>query len=536
LVSNGNIGFADVNGDNLLDWLYVIYINNTPEIRYQLQNPNGSFGGKTTIATATPQNFLSSSNKKLGDFNGDGKIDILYSSYNSTANTPVYALIKNLGAGNFQVGAPVTGDLYAPYNQLRGRFIDFNNDGKEDVLSGARIFYGQADGTFSRFQIPSAVDGLSTSPAELNGDNNLDVVEVGATYYATIVNDGAGGFTRTVYQQNNPGQVSWKFEDFSGDGKADVYQRRLNSDQGNPKNIFGERLISIKESVCQPSGEMKLNNFEFDRDLDVATWNPNSGNWSSKNARWGFQVDPVTKVFNWGLGSHGDVPAPGDFDGDGITDYSVYRNSTGTWYIRQSTNSAWLVFKFGLGGDIAVPNDYDGGGKTDIAVFRPSDGNWYIWSSETQSFTALHFGATGDKPVPADYDGDGKTDIAVYRPSEGNWYYLKSSDNQFAVFHWGIETDKPVPADYDGDGKADLTIYRDGTWWILRSSNNSPVAVLFGAAGDIPLPVYRNLASADLTYYHRANNSWSSFDNRVFYGFTLGANGDVPVYYGLPNN
>ncbi len=352
--------------------------------------------------------------------------------------------------------------------------------------------------------------------------------------YTTHINDGAGGFSRTVYQSDFRPTVLWKFEDFSGDGKTDFY----NTNPHTPviKNFFGETLLTITGNICQPFGETKAANFDDNEYADLVMWNPGSGNWSLKNARWHFNVDPITRVFNWGSGALGDVPAPGDFDGDGITDYSVYRNSTGIWYIFRSSDSSWMTYQFGLTGDIPVPNDYDGGGTTDIAVFRPADGNWYIWLSETQQFHALHFGANGDKPVPADYDGDGKTDIAVYRPSEGNWYYLKSSDGNFAVIKWGIETDIPVPADYDGDGKADLTIYRDGTWWMLRSSNNSPVAIQWGTTGDIPVPVYRNLISADPTFYRPSNNSWYNLAYSTSAGVPIGGSGDVPVYFGLPNN
>jgi hypothetical protein len=81
-------------------------------------------------------------------------------------------------------------------------------------------------------------------------------------------------------------------------------------------------------------------------------------------------------------------------------------------------------------GDVPVHGDYDGDGRTDFAVFRTSTAEWLIFGS-TAGFTApILFGglAVGDVPTPGDYDGDGRADIAVYRTTTAQWFVLRSSD------------------------------------------------------------------------------------------------------------
>ena len=53
----------------------------------------------------------------------------------------------------------------------------------------------------------------------------------------------------------------------------------------------------------------------------------------------------------------------------------------------------------GQSGDIPVPGDYDGDGRTDVAVFRPSTGQWFIQNSGGGSSTPS-FGVGGDLPLP----------------------------------------------------------------------------------------------------------------------------------------
>ena len=140
--------------------------------------------------------------------------------------------------------------------------------------------------------------------------------------------------------------------------------------------------------------------------------------------------------------------AVSDFNGDGMTDVSVYWRDTGHWLVNRN-----FAVQYGDGDDRPVPADYDRDGLADIAVYRPSTGMWYV-----RDQFGIQFGDPGDVPIPGDYDGDGRADIAVYRPSTGTWFVR----HRFAV-QFGDPGDIPVPGDYNGDGLTDVAVYRPST-------------------------------------------------------------------------
>lgn len=222
-----------------------------------------------------------------------------------------------------------------------------------------------------------------------------------------------------------------------------------------------------------------------------------------------------------------------DFDGDGRSDFSVWRPDTGVWYALQSSNGAALAVQFGLGTDVPAPGDYDGDGKTDEAVFRPSDGVWHILT-KAGFYSSRAFGQSGDIPVAADYNGDGKTDIAVFRPSDGVWYIANSdSRGTFTFIQFGIAGDKPVPSDYDGDGKADAAVYRlnNGAeeWWLNRSTAGV-FATSFGATGDNAVQAdYTGDGKADIAVFRPSTGVWYVLrsEDLSYFAFPFGTTGDI---------
>jgi hypothetical protein len=171
-----------------------------------------------------------------------------------------------------------------------------------------------------------------------------------------------------------------------------------------------------------------------------------------------------------------------DFDGDGKSDVSVFRN--GIWYLQRST-AGFLGVEFGIASDAVTPGDYDGDGNADIAVYRTN--YWYILKSSDYTALIVRWGTTGDLPRAADYDGDGKTDVAVYRPSANTFFVIRSSDLEYLIQIWGVAGDIPMTADLDGDRKSDFCTFRNGTWHTLRSSEGY-VATSFGVSGDLLVP------------------------------------------------
>ena len=287
------------------------------------------------------------------------------------------------------------------------------------------------------------------------------------------------------------------------------------------QNEIGTYLGS--NGSCITPGSSCRFDFDGDSKADISVFRPSTGSWYLARSTAGF--------IGFQFGQMGDKTVAADYDGDGITDAAVYRG--GVWYRLKSSTNTFDGVSFGNSTDIPAPADFDGDGKADVAVFRPSTGTWYQLLSANNAFSVYPFGQNGDIPLPADYDADGRADINLYRPSNGTWYRVFSRTNSFYGVQFGTAGDKPVTGDFDGDGKTDTAVWRPstGVWYVLRL-DNSFYGTGFGSIGDIPVPAdYDGDGKTDIAVFRPSDSTWYRLNssNGAFVAYPFGISTDQPA-------
>jgi len=86
--------------------------------------------------------------------------------------------------------------------------------------------------------------------------------------------------------------------------------------------------------------------YDGDRQADPAAWTPGTGRWSALLSTTGHDPETPWSAF-WGAGSEHDVPMPGDYDGDGVTDAAVWRPATRQWLVWPSGGGGSLTWIMG---------------------------------------------------------------------------------------------------------------------------------------------------------------------------------------------
>jgi hypothetical protein len=215
------VAVGDFNGDGKVDLVASDNGNPCRCIMVLLGNGDGSFQAPVYTYPTNPILTLA-----VGDFNGDGKSDLVTAGTFGAANY-INILLSN-GDGSFQQGVSYTSDP-TPESSV---VADFNGDGKQDVAIGlfggfgVSILLGSGDGTFQPAVNYPTLFPASVAVADFNGDHKLDLA---------VANFGAPGGTASVLLGNGDGTfqpaVSYPagYEmsflavgDFNGDGKPDL--------------------------------------------------------------------------------------------------------------------------------------------------------------------------------------------------------------------------------------------------------------------------------------------------------------------------
>ena len=208
------------------------------------------------------------------------------------------------------------------------------------------------------------------------------------------------------------------------------------------------------------------------------------------------------------LGQQGDFFVGGDFDGDNVWDPAVWHPGTpGHYTARLSSrpaNAPLLELDFEQSGDDPRnAGDYDGDGKSDFAVYRAGA------SSGDPSFTVVRLSSNGsDRILPtgmngyfsvggSDMTGDGIADVEMQSNGGGGNAKIDIHDGTdgtiVSTFNFGTPTDVVVAGNHTGSALADTTVVRGNAgnivWNTRDTGTGTPIAsVNFGlSASDFPL-------------------------------------------------
>jgi uncharacterized repeat protein (TIGR01451 family) len=217
---------GDFNGDGKLDLAVANAGSNSVSVL--LGNGDGTFQTAVNFPAGNSPASIA-----MGDFNGDGKLDLVAFRASSTANGIAGALSILLGNGDgtFQAAKPLLNTDSATAFAI----ADFNSDEKSDLAiseydSSAKtyalnFFLSNGDGTFqSAKQIPAPDFSGGLTAADFNKDSKADLAIATPQGVQILLGNGDGTFQQgaLVADTANLGPDRVLAGDINGDGVPDL--------------------------------------------------------------------------------------------------------------------------------------------------------------------------------------------------------------------------------------------------------------------------------------------------------------------------
>ena len=437
------LGVGDFDGDGNVD---VAFSGNDPvtganAVGVMLGNGDGTFRATKEVSAG---NGLTVGLVAIGDFNGDGKLDI------AVGGSGVISVL--LGKGNGTFSAPVTTQTSFAVSCIATG--DFNNDGKLDLTVGSQVVLGNGDGTFqSALTVPNG--GCQVAVADVNHDGNLDLITGDASNNFQIrvyLGHGTGNFQNgTAYATALEAGTGIAVGDFKGNGQKDIAV--LNGAIVGDVTILlnkGDGTFQIGKSFNSGpfSGGLTLGVGDFNKDgkLDLVTASQGGVNVLIGNGDGTFQANLETSnLFSTQLKT-------ADFNGDHELDLITY---VGVAAVRLGNGDG--TFKDPL----QLPASCVGSGITSLAV--------------------------------ADFNHDKKPDAAITTNDGGVLICLGNGDGTFQeamAFDQGIQHQLVIAGDFNHDGKTDLAVSDQGGISILLGNGDGTFQSGIPTALSVSFPIF----------------------------------------------